>query len=355
MSPDSGNKTKAIGVMSGTSLDGLDIAAVEFSRNNSGWNFQLVHAETVLYSAKWESNLRNAPTLSGENLIHLHSAYGKLIGNEINSFLKKTGFKPDLIASHGHTVFHQPCKGFTYQIGNGAEIASLTQILTIADFRSGDVALGGQGAPLVPVGDRLLFSEYDYCLNLGGFANVSFENSGKRIAFDVCPVNIVLNQLAELQGYLFDKDGLLGQKGELCQPLLDELDNLSFYHQNPPKSLSREWVENDFNPVLNKFNIAVTDKLRTVYRHAAFQISKIFKPNQRVLITGGGAFNSFLISELGKLSETELIIPSDEIVKFKEAIVFAFLGVLRLKNEPNCLASITGAKKDSSGGIIFQV
>lgn len=344
---------KVIGVMSGTSLDGLDIAAVEFRMTEGKWSFNLVAADTISYSKEWEERLKSAPQLSGEELTELHSKYGHFTGEQIKSFLIKTNFAPDLIASHGHTVFHRPEKGYTLQIGNGAAISAVTNYLTVSDFRTGDVALGGQGAPLVPIGDKLLFSDFDYCLNLGGFANISYEKDGKRLAFDNCPANIVLNYFAEKKGLPFDKGGELGRQGKINPELLEKLNQLPFYQSSSPKSLGREWVENNFFPILNKFNISGTDKLRTIYEHIAVQIAIAVSNNGRMLVTGGGTFNSLLIERIKDLTSAEVVIPSKDIIDFKEAIIFAFLGVLRIKNINNCLASVTGASQDSCGGAIF--
>ncbi|TNF45511.1 MAG: anhydro-N-acetylmuramic acid kinase [Bacteroidetes bacterium] len=360
MKPRSTNRIKAVGLMSGTSLDGLDLVAVEFWQTDEKWHFHIEAAETVEYSAEWKNRLKNAPELSGVELIQLHTEYGRLLGNETKRFIQKNGFKPELISSHGHTVFHQPEKGFTYQAGSGFEIATVTGITTVADFRSGDVALGGQGAPLVPVGDRLLFSEYEYCLNLGGFANISFEKNGKRVAFDICPVNIILNHFAEKQGFSFDKNGELGRKGKVNSALLNNLNQLKFYRAEPPKSLGREWVANEFIPLLNQTDISDEDKLRTVYEHIAQQIAGITgrdkvtdKGRWKMLVTGGGAFNAFLIELISGKTPVELVIPANEIINFKEALIFAFLGVLKIRDEINCLASVTGAKCDSSVGIVY--
>ncbi len=350
--------------MSGTSLDGLDLLAAEFWQTGKKWNFQIEAAETVAYSTFWKSRLKNAPTLSGEELIKLHTEYGRFLGSETKRFVTENHFQPGIVASHGHTVFHQPENGFTFQAGSGFEIAAVTGITTVADFRSGDVALGGQGAPLVPVGDWLLFSEYEYCLNLGGFANISFEKNRKRIAFDICPVNIVLNPFAEKQGFDFDKNGDLGRKGNVNDTLLNKLNQLDFYLAEPPKSLGREWAENVFMPVLNDFEIPDEDKLRTVYEHIAQQIAGIIsgrgkgggkgEGGGKMLVTGGGAFNTFLIELISEKTAVELVIPANEIISFKEALIFAFLGVLKYRGEINCLASVTGAKCDSSAGIIFS-
>ncbi len=343
---------RAIGIMSGTSLDGLDIAAVEFLEKDGSWSFNLVGFETISYSFEWVNRLKNAPSISAEKLTELHSDYGRFIGEQVYKFMNKNPFAADLIASHGHTVFHQPDKGYTLQIGNGANIAAATNVLTVSDFRTGDVALGGQGAPLVPIGDRLLFSEYDYCLNLGGFANISYEKNGKRLAYDNCPVNFVLNHFAEKVGLAYDKNGELGRKGKVNQELLTLLNQIPFYQSTAPKSLGREWVEQEFFPLLNQFSISDTDKIRTVYEHIAQQICNAVSGKGKILITGGGAFNSFLIERIKSLTNIEVVIPSKEIIDYKEAIIFAFLGVLRVKNQNNCLASVTGARKDNCGGLI---
>ncbi|WP_346860259.1 anhydro-N-acetylmuramic acid kinase [uncultured Draconibacterium sp.] len=350
------NKTAfiAIGVMSGTSLDGMDIAAVEFFLKENKWSFKLHAATTISYSEQWFDLLKNAPTFSGEQLTELHFEYGRFIGEQVLKFIQSTNFAPDLVASHGHTVFHCPEKGYTLQIGNGASIAAKTKTLTITDFRTGDVTLGGQGAPLVPIGDKLLFSKFDYCLNLGGFANVSFEQNGKRLAFDICPANFILNHFAEKQGLAYDKNGELGKKGNLNTGLLNKLNQIPFYNSAAPKSLGREWVEEAFFPVLDQFNISDVDKMRTVYEHIAIQITRVLSGEGKLLLTGGGAFNSFLTERIKDLTTCETIIPSKEIIDFKEAIIFAFLGVLRIKNINNCLASVTGASKDSCGGRVYN-
>ncbi|WP_303918452.1 anhydro-N-acetylmuramic acid kinase [Draconibacterium sediminis] len=352
-SRESRNTIKAIGMMSGTSVDGLDIAAVEFTEHNNKWTFKLQEAETISYTPEWKKRLETAHTLSGTELTKLNAEYGIFLGEQANKFINKTKFAADLIASHGHTVFHQPENGFTLQIGSGAHLATKSNCLTICDFRTGDVVLGGQGAPLVPIGDSLLFSEYDYCLNLGGFANISYDAKGVRLAFDNCPVNIVLNPLAEEFGLPYDKSGDLGRKGKVDETLLKKLNALSYYHQKPPKSLGREWIEADFLPILNETNLNTQDKMRTIYEHIAVQITKDLSDKGKMLVTGGGAFNSFLIERMQALTTTKIILPEPDLINYKEAIVFAFMGVLRLREQVNCLASVTGARKDSCGGVIF--
>ncbi|MFW5831896.1 MAG: anhydro-N-acetylmuramic acid kinase, partial [Prolixibacteraceae bacterium] len=225
---------------------------------------------------------------------------------------------------------------------------------TIADFRTGDVALGGQGAPLVPVGDRLLFSQYESCLNLGGFANISFEKEGKRVAFDICPANFILNDLARKLGKSFDESGELGRQGTIDNQLLEKLNRLDFYTQTPPKSLGKEWMDSHFFPIIEESNLSVQDKLRTAYEHIAIQIAKTAPAEGKMLVTGGGAFNTFLLEKFKEYMKCEIIIPSSEIINYKEALVFAFLGLLRHLGEINCYASVTGASRDSSSGVIFE-
>lgn len=345
---------KAIGVMSGTSLDGLDIVLCEFSFQ-SKWSFSILKNTTLEYSEKWKEKLFNAPNLSGINLSILNKQFGQYIGESISDFIKNIDFKIDLIASHGHTVFHQPEKKLTLQIGDGNEIAATTGITTISDFRSLDVALGGQGAPLVPIGDKLLFPEYDYCINIGGFANISFDKDNTRFAYDICPANIVLNSLANTLGFSYDKDGELGRSGDINNKLLTELDKLNYYHKQYPKSLGKEWLDTSFTPILTKFKIPIKDQIRTIYEHIAEQISNSLPNNNnyKTLITGGGAYNNFLIELIKQKTKSEIIIPNNIIIEYKEALIFAFLGILRFGNKINCLSSVTGATRDSSGGVIF--
>ncbi|PLX24050.1 MAG: anhydro-N-acetylmuramic acid kinase, partial [Marinilabiliales bacterium] len=257
---------RAVGIMSGTSLDGLDIVLCNFTYNNV-WSFQIEKSLTIKYSKDWQTKLSSAPSLSGYELTLLDKEYGRFIGNSVKDFLTNCTSPIDVIASHGHTVFHQPNKKLTLQIGNGQEIAIATGIKTICNFRSLDVALGGQGAPLVPVGDQFLFPEYDFCMNIGGFANISFDDKGKRVAYDIGPANIVLNYLANKLGHPIDKNGALGFLGKSDDQLLNELNSLSYYSLNRPKSLGKEWLEQIFLPILNRSNLSIHNQLKTVYEH----------------------------------------------------------------------------------------
>jgi anhydro-N-acetylmuramic acid kinase len=347
-------KYAVVGMMSGTSMDGMDLVLCRFSLERNKWKFYIEKGLTYAYSSEWTANLNQAFRLPAEDFLQLHNAYGRLIGDYTSRFLEENKLSADLVASHGHTIFHQPEKGFTFQLGEGASIVSRCKLTTVSDFRTMDVALGGQGAPLVPVGDELLFPHYGYCLNLGGFANVSNRQEGKRIAFDICPVNIVLNELSRKAGKEFDRDGEMGRNGFPHPQLVNELNSLEFYRQSGPKSLGREWVEKSYMPLLEKYNLPLDNIMSSVYEHISVQIGSYLElsgPGE-VLITGGGAFNTFLIEKIQSHTKCQLFIPDEQLVKFKEALIFAFLGLLRFRNEINCLASVTGAVRDSSSGAI---
>ncbi len=341
-----------IGTMSGTSLDGLDLCAVEFAEDS----FYIHAAATFEFSDEWRNRLNNAFSISGLELQQLSVDYGKFCGECINEFIAGHKIKVTYIASHGQTIFHTPQTGLTVQIGSGAHIAATTGISTICDFRSLDVAMGGQGAPLVPIGDQLLFSEYDYCLNIGGFANVSTQQGERRIAWDICAANIVLNEYAKKYNYAYDENGYFGRKGNINLQLLQQLNQLSFYAQSAPKSLGREWVEREILPVLQASNLHDFDIMRTFYEHCGYQIGKTLQgENSQTLCTGGGVCNTLLMEIIEKHSESTLIIPSQEIINFKEALIFAYLGFLRVQRKENCLASVTGAQKNVCGGIVWEV
>jgi anhydro-N-acetylmuramic acid kinase len=346
-----------IGLMSGTSLDGLDIAYCELHMINKNWEFDILEAETVNYTQVWIQILQEAPTLDGLSLALLHTSYGHWIGQTTKQFITKHNIQPDLIASHGHTIFHRPADKMTLQIGSGAAIAAETGITTVSDFRSLNVALGGQGAPLVPIGDRLLFSDFDACVNIGGFANISMESGQSRKAWDICPVNIVINNLTNRIGLPFDASGEIARSGSPDKVLLKALDALPYYKMEAPKSLGKEWVEHNIYPLLDNRNISHQDLICTFTHHAAQQISSNLPRavNEKVIFTGGGTHNTYLISLIRDMASCSVVVPDDKVVDFKEALIFALLGTLRLQNMTNCLSSATGAVKDcSSGAIHYQ-
>lgn len=351
------NKTtyKVIGVMSGTSLDGIDLAYCSISIDEK-WTFIIEKAETIAYNSEWLETLKQLTQFCLDELKEIDVDYTQYLSEVINQFITKHKITDiDAVCSHGHTALHQPEKLVTYQIGNLPEIATLVENRVVCDFRVQDVKLGGQGAPLVPIGDKLLFSDYDYCLNLGGFANISTQIEGERIAYDICPTNIVMNYYVNTLGLDYDEGGEIAKSGEIHQELLNQLNQLPFYSENAPKSLGLEWVQQYVFPLINQFNLEVKDILRTFVEHIAIQISKVIllKNTSTLLVTGGGAFNTYLIERIEELSACQIVIPSQDIANFKEALVFAFLGVLRLRNQVNCLKSVTGASQNHSSGNIF--
>lgn len=347
-------KYRVIGLMSGTSLDGVDLAFAEIDSDT--FTYKLLTTTTVAYSNQWIKTLKEAFYFSKEKLASLDVEYGNYLAETINYFIEQFDLTNiDFIASHGHTIHHQPEKGYTLQIGSGKTIAKKTKLKTVCNFREQDVKLGGQGAPLVPIGDKLLFSEYDYCLNLGGFSNISFEISGIRKAFDICPVNIVLNHYANKIGLPYDNRGKIAKSGKVNQELLNELNNLEFYKGNSTKSLGYEFVVEIIFPILDKYKLEIATILRTFVEHIAIQIAIKLTKNTSLLITGGGVFNTFLIERLIALSSVKIHLPTTNLINYKEALIFALLGVLRVEEKVNCLQSVTGASKNHSSGYIFEI
>ncbi len=338
--------------MSGTSLDGLDICYAKF-QNIATWEFEIIKTETIPYSSEWKNRLLNAILLSAEDLLALDKEYGFYLGEKTQEFISKNNITDlDFIASHGHTVFHQPQRKFTLQIGDGRAIKLTTKKPVIYDFRSQDVLMGGNGAPLVPIGDELLFSQYDACLNLGGFSNISLQKNHQRIAFDISPVNVVLNYFAEKLGKNYDENGDFARNGAINFKILEELNTLTFYQKPAPKSLGVEFVNSEVLPLLK--DEIPENIIATFTEHIAEQIAKVFSDNQlkTVLVTGGGTFNTYLLEKIRGKSQTELIVPDENIINFKEALIFAFMGVLRLRNEVNVLCSATGSSENHCSGIL---
>jgi anhydro-N-acetylmuramic acid kinase len=345
-----------LGLMSGTSCDGLDMVLVRIDRNGERWQYGLIDAQTLPYDQEQQSFLRNIKQLNAQELLSAHYEWGNYFGQCAQKFLTNhASIKVDFIASHGHTVYHQPQKGWTFQMGAGSALAVAAQLPVVSDFRTTDVANGGQGAPLVPIGDRLFFSNYDFCLNLGGFANISYELNNERFAFDICPLNLPMNLLSNRLGGTFDKDGEWARQGVVNEDLLQALNTLEYYQIPPPKSLGSEWYEEHYIACLKRYSIPVIDMLSTVVEHAAFQVAQCTVGwSGRVLVTGGGAWNQFLLSRMrAHAPNMEWVVPNEDLVNFKEALIFALLGALRWEQEPNALASVTGANKDSIGGAIY--
>lgn len=341
-----------IGLMSGTSLDGLDIAACRFSFEQQLFHFDVLKTQAKTYDELWVSRLRNAHQLSGEALSLLDVELGQLHGNWVHEFITECSFGIDAIASHGHTVLHQPQLGLTLQIGSAAHIAAITQKTTISNFRTLDVALGGQGAPLVPIGDRLLFGKYDACLNLGGIANISLEKDGQRIAWDIVPFNMLFNAAANAEGLAFDENGRLAESGQVDAAVLARWNALDYFQKPKPKSLGREFFDMHYAEDLRRMRPA--DFAATAMQHAIDQIERGVAEFaiKQILVSGGGAFNRYFIENVQSALPVEWVIPDAELIYFKEAIVFAFLGYLRLHDQVNTLSSVTGARMDSCGGFV---
>ena len=350
------------GLMSGTSLDGLDIAICRFENIDNQWSYKTIAATTIDYSEAFKIELNQAMRLSGEELIVLDRSFGTFQGTALHTFLTEQNLSIDLVSAHGHTIFHNPQKGYTLQIGSGASLYAACAIPTVTDLRSVDVAFGGQGAPLVPLGDELLFGAYSGCLNLGGIANISYVTNHINTAYDICPVNILLNAYTAKIGKSFDDQGKIAKSGKPIESLLTELSAISFYNQVPPKSIGREWVDSVVFPIIEKYSCQpIENILHSLVLHAAEQIARSLgalplKNNcKEVLITGGGAFNTFLIDSVRYYADKNitLVIPDTTTIQFKEAIIFGFLGLLRIKNIPNAKSTVTGASCDTIGGAIY--
>ncbi|MDR1406282.1 MAG: anhydro-N-acetylmuramic acid kinase [Prevotellaceae bacterium] len=346
---------KIIGLMSGTSLDGLDAVYTHFRKDGGKWAYRILHAESYPYSDEWREKLRGSYYLTAEGMAALDAEYGRYLGSLVKRFAESHRLPAvDFVASHGHTVFHRPDMGYNLQIGNGAHLHAASGFRVICDFRTLDVAFGGQGAPLVPIGDKLLFGEYGYCLNIGGFANVSFDDeNGKRIAYDLCPANYCLNRLMRTRGQEYDRDGLTARAGKVNEKLFEDLNALEYYRRSAPKSLAQEWVDASVMPLVEQCGDTFENKIATLTEHAAYQIARPFKKDARVLVTGGGAYNLFLLERALHYGNFQWIKPDSTVIDFKEALIFAFLGLRRAEGLPNCLQSVTGAAHDVASGQMY--
>ncbi len=357
---------QVIGLMSGSSLDGLDIAFVTLEEVRGKWSFTVEHAECVAYPEHWIHDLSHAHFMQAADFLRLHTKYGRYLGEKVAEFIDKYGMdhRVHFVVSHGHTVFHEPGNHTTFQMGDGAAIAAVTGIPVINDLRAMDVALGGQGAPIVPIGDRMLFGEYDYLLNIGGIANITAQSDESSIAFDVCPANQILNALAGYLGYGMDEDGRLAESGRLLYEVLEKLNEAPYYDRKAPKSLSNEEALDMVFPALRESTHDNCDLLHTFCVHLAEQVARavalcpVAGAGHGMLVTGGGAFNKFLVAQISeKLAAlgVQVVVPDPEVVKFKEAIAMALIGTLRWRGETNVLASVTGASRDSVGGCMWMV
>lgn len=356
-----------IGVMSGSSLDGLDIAFVEFDEQGGSWKYKIIEATCIEYTCEWTALLSDPAKFTAVDFARVHAEYGHLIGKAINQFITDKGleYRVGLIASHGHTAFHLP-GSFSFQLGDGAAIAAETGLPVVSELRSIDVALGGQGAPIVPIGEKLLFHNNRFFLNIGGIANISFNGNEFYDAFDVCPANRVLNALSQLKGESFDQHGEMAARGRIHESLLDQLQLLEYYQLNFPKSLGNEFGIDIILPIIMSYDVSVEDKLATYAEHIALQVANaivqiiskrsITVSNEKLFITGGGAFNHYLLSRIQaqlKPYSIDIEVPDQITVMYKEALVMALFGVLRWREEENIISSVTGASRGSISGALW--
>lgn len=349
---------KVIGIMSGTSMDGADLALCDVQFNGSEWTARVETAKTYPYNEKWRVRLSQLKYQNPELYAKTDVFYGHYLGELVNAFCKETGVKPDLVASHGHTIFHNPDHRLTAQVGDGASLSAICGIPVVSNFRRADVALGGQGAPLVGIGDELLFPEYDSCLNLGGFCNISAEVDGRRVAYDIAPCNIVLNRVARELGQSYDENGQIAESGQIIFPLLNRLNEIEYYRQKGPKSLGREWINKGFWHIVRDFDEeSAADRMKTLVVHIARQIGASLNAlhgdngaGRAVLVTGGGAHNTSLIDHLRAETEAEIVVPEAALIDYKEALIFALLGAMRVKNQPNIRHTATGASRACVSG-----
>ena len=339
--------------MSGSSLDGVDLCLISFKKDQS-WDFKVIKYVQLSLSEELRKRLKNSENLNAREIHELDIDYGFWLGNQIKTFLANdSGVK--VIGIHGHTVFHDPKKNLSIQIGNGEVISHVTGLPTVDTFRIKDILHGGQGAPLVPIGDCLLFPDFQAWVNLGGIANITVKKEKGIMAWDIAPCNQVLNFLAGKLGHEYDKNGTIAASGHLLDEWLNELEKPAFFHQTPPKSLDNQWVKQH---LITDLPTNTPDALHTYCFFLSKQIHQAVKrfssPSTKILFTGGGANNLFLIDQIKKqLSPSfQVIVPDKIIIDYKEAIIFGFLGLLRFLNQRNVLGEATGSNSDTISGVL---
>lgn len=353
---------RGIGMMTGTSMDGADLAYCAFWEENGHWQYELLASETVPLEESWVSRLAYLEAADARTFARTHVYLGHYFGKMIARFIQDKQLSPEFVALHGQTIFHQPEKNYTAQIGDGETIASYLACPVVTNFRNKDVAAGGQGAPLVPFGEELLFRNHRLFLNLGGFANLTALRPGKGpIAFDIAGCNLALNWLAsQLDPPLaYDAGGKVARQGTLQGELLEALNRLPYYRQPPPKSLGTEWLSAHVLPLLRQEDIPVPDRMHTYAVHLAHQLRRAIEKcsgrDEPILVTGGGVYNKFLMEQFKERLKplgVEVTPVSVEVSDNKEALLFAFLGLNVLLGRPNVLSSVTGATYDVLGGSI---
>ncbi len=347
-------KFEVIGLMSGSSLDGLDICFVEFQEQNTQWSFEIKAAKCYPYQQELQGDLRKIGEGSAFQLAEMHTKLSKIKAEYVQQFFEEFPISKNatLIVSHGQTIFHQPEKSFTTQIGCGATLSALTNKTVVCDLRTYDIALGGQGAPLVPFGEKYLFHEYQSFLNIGGICNISTHDKDKIEAYDVCPGNTLLNLLSAQVGQNYDEDGKLARSGQVNEDLFKQLSLINYYQKAFPKSLGTEHILKDWCEIIQNNNLSTADAMATVVEHIAFELGKVLK-NSSVMVTGGGALNSYLIERIAAHTNSKIFLPSQEMIEFKEALIIAFVGLNRYLGRNNFYSSVTGAQRDNMGGAIY--
>jgi len=353
--------------MSGSSLDGLDIACCNFTDTGNGYTFEITHADVVTYPPEWVQRIKCLTNANAQTVAEADAALGHYFGEEVSAFITKHNIEGiDVVASHGHTLFHFPAQKYTTQIGDGAAIAAHVNLPVACNFRTADIANGGQGTPIVPIGDLLLFNDYKLCLNMGGIANISCKTGTDSIvAFDICSANQVLNYFANQLGEEYDKGGAFAQAGEIDTELLKQLNQLAYYTKAYPKSLDNSFSTYEILPLIDNADTSIHSALRTYTEHIAIQIALHIKAiatheklqlskGDKMMVTGGGAFNTFLMERIQHHSLVTIVVPDEKIVTYKEALVIALMGVLRLRNQVNVLKSVTGATKNTIGGAVYM-
>lgn len=352
-----------IGLMSGSSLDGIDLCCVHFCESEKQIKYRWVKGKTYPISQPLKKALQEASEEDKRHGSLLDQSFSQFALECLKTFLKELDVKVDLIASHGHTVKHEPENKITVQIGNGTYWAQQLNLPVVYDFRTEDVLLGGQGAPLVPIGDTTLFKEYEYCLNLGGISNISYKQNNSVIAYDISMCNTPLNELVQRLGKEYDKGGIIAKSGQFIPDLFGELNDLDYFKLTAPKSLDKAWYFSKMQSLLDIGSYSTADLLNTCCEHIGYQIarsinlSKSDSKQSKILVTGGGAYNTFLITRIEKYLDPDckLVIPEPYLIEYKEAIIFALMGWLRVHSKINVLRTVTGATRDTSSGKIVSI
>lgn len=349
--------------MSGSSLDGLDIGIIDIIKKGNELSYEVIRCDTIEYSTEWKKSLTSLPNASAKELANNDMAYSRYMSELIRSFLKEED-QIDYVSLHGHTLFHEPENGFTYQLGNGGVLSARLGLPVVCDFRSKDIGLGGKGTPLAPIVDSYFYNEYEVLINLGGICNLTFLSKKETIAWDVCPCNQLLNFLSEKMNLAYDKDGLIARNGKLNLDFLNILEKNPYYSEKYPKSLDNQYIKQNIIRELDSYTIPLEDQLHTTCIFVARQIKAAIQMAvkslevawpEKILITGGSAHNAFLIQCIKEHCAPSVVsIPDETIINYKEIILMALCAYLRVNNQENTLSEVTGSSRNSIGGAIYE-